>query len=212
MLVPGSYDGDDSADAYWRSQSETTSCVKTCIVYSQLLGGDNPHIVRYVHHCAQPTPAKSHLARFLRRDPWTGLPVLARPAGPPLAAFLATHAHTLYPGATATSNIAPRFRPLICQWALQLLAALSFVHSRGVILVDLGVHACWLGRTTTTDGGDDGDNNNDALPVAVAGFAGAAFRDENEVVYAERGRRPGGLGGVGGRVDGGEAVGAGRGG
>ncbi|KAL4908361.1 hypothetical protein BDW74DRAFT_175050 [Aspergillus multicolor] len=80
------------------------------------------------------------IVRFLGRDPWTALPLLERPSGGTLDVFMEEHRGDMYGGSCLT----PHYWPLILQWALQLLSALSFVHSKDVIFGDLHTGICWL--------------------------------------------------------------------
>ncbi|RDW89927.1 uncharacterized protein DSM5745_01702 [Aspergillus mulundensis] len=107
-------------------------------------------------------PGHPRLVQFRGRDPWTALPILQKPAAT-LAGFLDEHRASMYAYAAGDDTEAepsgsekhngnarlylklnPAYRPLIFQWALQLLSALGFIHARNVILGDLHVHTCWL--------------------------------------------------------------------
>ncbi|KAL2802413.1 hypothetical protein BJX63DRAFT_426088 [Aspergillus granulosus] len=86
------------------------------------------------------------LVRFLGRDPWTALPTLEKPSAT-LAGFLEEHHSTIGSGSGNGNGrlyLTAPYRPLIFQWALQLLTGLSFVHSKDVILGDLHKYTCWL--------------------------------------------------------------------
>ncbi|KAL3441005.1 hypothetical protein BJX65DRAFT_314266 [Aspergillus insuetus] len=78
----------------------------------------------------------SRLVRFLGRDHWTALPILEKPFAT-LAGFLEEHYSVMYaPRGGSLSRhesmgqfcLTAHYRPLIFQWALQLLSGLSFIH------------------------------------------------------------------------------------
>lgn len=68
----------------------------------------------------------------------------------------------------APATISGPYRPLVLQWALQLLSGLRFVHSHCIIFGDLNPSACWL---------------NSDLSVALVGFVSAQFRDSYDVLH-----------------------------
>ena len=69
---------------------------------------------------------------------------------------------------SAHATISGPYRPLVLQWALQLLSGLSFVHSHGIIFGDLNPSACWL---------------NSDLSIALVGFVSAQFCDSYDVLH-----------------------------
>ena len=69
---------------------------------------------------------------------------------------------------SAPATISGPYRPLVFQWALQLLSGLSFVHSHGIIFGDLNPSACWL---------------NSDLSIALVGFVSAQFYDSYDVLH-----------------------------
>ncbi|KAL4735666.1 hypothetical protein BDV11DRAFT_173604 [Aspergillus similis] len=85
------------------------------------------------------------LVRFIARDPWTALPILEKPWST-LEGFLERYNAMYAPRGECGSRsyLKPPYRPLIFQWALQVLTALSFIHSKDVIIGDLHTHVCWL--------------------------------------------------------------------
>ncbi|KAL4967246.1 uncharacterized protein BDV14DRAFT_170332 [Aspergillus stella-maris] len=120
----------------------------------------------------------TRLVQFRGRDPWTGLPTLEKPAAT-LAGFLEEHRASMYIARdnTETSEsenthdsknnrlyLKPAYRPLIFQWALQLLSGLSFIHSKDVILGDLHVYTCWL-------------SSPDYSSISILGFLDAVYME-----------------------------------
>ncbi|KAL2843369.1 hypothetical protein BJY01DRAFT_248658 [Aspergillus pseudoustus] len=97
------------------------------------------------------------LVQFRGRDPWTALPTWEKPSAT-LAGFLEGHQSTMYAPISESGNgnanadnknchllyLKGPYRPLIFQWALQLLTGLIFIHSKDVILGDLHIYTCWL--------------------------------------------------------------------
>ncbi|KAH8802493.1 hypothetical protein F5884DRAFT_887029 [Xylogone sp. PMI_703] len=141
IFLPRDYDGSDD-DEYWREQTSGYQVLKTSLAYERLRG-DHPHI-----------------ARYLRRDPWNGLPILARPTGPSLNEFIGNHQAKMYPAGHVISDI---FLPLVLNWALQALSALKFIHSHNDFYYnDLTVYNCWLSSDLT---------------LSLIGFLHAEFRD-----------------------------------
>ncbi|KAF7534069.1 hypothetical protein G7054_g6540 [Neopestalotiopsis clavispora] len=123
------YEQDDSLDAQWRESYGVDLCWKTCLIYKQI-NAAHPRVVP-----------------FIRRDAWTGFPVLARPSGPPLRQFLEEHKLEIYPQAliqSAACRVVDRWRPFVYQWALHTLSALVFIHSHDVVCGDLDEDLCWL--------------------------------------------------------------------
>ncbi|KAK6086022.1 hypothetical protein SCUP515_00382 [Seiridium cupressi] len=121
---------------------------KTCLIYEQI------------------NAAHRQLVPFVRRDAWTGFPVLARPSGSPLKQFLAEHKLELYPQALiqfAACRVVDRCRPLVYQWALHALSALAFMHSHDVICGDFSGDLCWLSASPS-------------LSLSLVGFPFAGYR------------------------------------
>lgn len=165
MIYPDSYchEPDDSEDANWRDTYEACRCWKTTVVYEQI-GEDHPHIVRYgspllKHFVLQLTRAN----RYKRRDPWTALPVVAKPSGPPLVDFINQHRAAMYsaPLDGPSSRILQFHRPLVYQWALHIISGLIFVHSHDIIFGEHGLDQCWLSSS---------------LDLSLVGFKNAGFR------------------------------------
>ncbi|RFU23915.1 hypothetical protein B7463_g12422, partial [Scytalidium lignicola] len=140
ILPPREYSSDDG-DEWWREQVSANSLFKTCIAYEQI-GEDSPRIARYI-----------------ARDEWTGLPILAKPTGLTLVGFLPRHEQNMYQSETVDSI----YLPLIFNWAFQALSGLSFFHSHNIIFNDLHLRTCWLSSD---------------LSLSLVGFMGAEFRDE----------------------------------
>ncbi|KAF2790992.1 hypothetical protein K505DRAFT_419452 [Melanomma pulvis-pyrius CBS 109.77] len=153
ILVPDVYidEPDDSLEAIWRDEYSASRCWKTTAIYEQI-GENHPHVVS-----------------FKRRDPWTALPVLAKPSGPPVTKFITEHRSTMYsaPLDAPTSRILPSHRPLAYQWALHIISGLTFVHSHDVIFGDLNLIHCWL-------------SSDSHLSLSLVGFVNAGFN------YVER--------------------------
>ncbi|KAL4976299.1 hypothetical protein BDW66DRAFT_135590 [Aspergillus desertorum] len=85
------------------------------------------------------------LVRFISRGPWTVLPILEKPWST-LEGFLEERYDAMYAPrgeGGSRSYLKPPYRPLIFHWALQVLTALSFIHSKDVILGNLQTHVCW---------------------------------------------------------------------
>ena len=138
------YDRDDVGDdAEWRISDRSGDryrCWQTTLIYQHI--EDHPHLVK-----------------FIRPDPWTWLPVVANPGGPPLRTFLDTNRNEMYEErttidrSTACSRVKPRRLHLIYQWSLQLASALEHIHSYSfeppapkisIVFGDLSMNSCWL--------------------------------------------------------------------
>ncbi|KAI7759970.1 hypothetical protein LZL87_010392 [Fusarium oxysporum] len=65
--------------------------------------------------------------------------------------------------APPTRRLKPDFRPLAYQWSLQLLSALSLIHSRGIAYGEIIEESCWIAARS--------------LSIALAGFSGSDFHD-----------------------------------
>jgi hypothetical protein len=148
IVVPGSYNGDDSLNATWliEDAEDMKRLIKTCVAY-ETLGVNHPRLLQ-----------------FLSRDPWTDMPVFTKPTGPGLEKF-ARHNHVaLYPPALNNNfiRLAPEFQPLVLNWALQLLSALRFIHSHNMLYGTLETRSFWLSKD---------------LSLLLVGFMDAAFRD-----------------------------------
>ncbi|KAF2223856.1 hypothetical protein BDZ85DRAFT_197618 [Elsinoe ampelina] len=165
ILLPQEYEerSEVEPEAYWRNQDDASRCWTSTFIYQHI----------------QPHP---RLARFIRPDEWTGLPVLAKPDGPPLETFIKSHKSSMYgmvsnsSPATATVRIQDTHKPLIYQWALQLADALARVHSYGkaetpsiwIAFGDVDMSKCWL-----TAG----------LNIQLVGFLNAACRIPGEPMH-----------------------------
>lgn len=108
----------------------------------------------------------ARIVPYKGRDPWTGFPILAKPSGPPLSAFLAEHRSIMYSQPTGRSSdevgrIMPQYRPLIYQWALHLVSGLVFIGSHSVVFGDLRTDVCWLSQP--------------GMALSLVGFLDAGF-------------------------------------
>jgi serine/threonine protein kinase len=102
--------------------------------------------------------------RFLRRDPWTAFPVLAKPSGPPVSKFIEQNKTAMYsaPSNAVSSRILASHRPLVYQWALHLISGLAFIHAENIVLSDFNLEHCWL--------------SSDAhMSLSIVGFVNAGF-------------------------------------
>lgn len=153
ILLPPEYihDSDpDSPDASWRQGYEAKRCWKTTVAYEQISSnGVHPH---------------PRLATFIGRDPWTALPILAKPSGPPLNRFLDQNRTAIYD--KGSHRIRATHLPLAYKWALHLASALEFVHTQDIVIGDLSTAHCWLSGSR-------------ALSLCLVGFLNASFRDRN---------------------------------
>lgn len=154
ILLPPEYIRDpdpDSPDASWRQGYEATRCWKTTIAYEQISSSAaiqlHPRIVP-----------------FIRRDPWTSLPILALPSGPPLDKFLRHNKAAMYD--KNSHRIRVTHRPLAYKWALHLASAMEFIHAQDIILGDLSTAHCWL-------------SSSPELSLSLVGFLDASFRDRS---------------------------------
>ena len=160
LLASYVHDPDDSLQATWRDDLAANRCWKATLIYEQI-GQNHPHLISYLRH-----------------DPWTALPVLAKPSGPPLNKFLTQHRATIYslPLDTPTSRILPSYRSLAYQWALHIISGLTFVHSHDVIFGDLNLMHCWL-------------SSDSHLSLSLVGFVNAGFNYKEQwgqVIYGDR--------------------------
>ncbi|KAG8160634.1 hypothetical protein KVR01_008898 [Diaporthe batatas] len=154
----------DEPDAEWRHCWSVGRCWKTTVAYEQLLGSCSTSSIN--SDGAQPHP---RLAAFIGRDPWTSLPVFAKPSGPPLGIFITQNKAAMYEehsGAGASHRIRPSFRPLAYKWALHLASALDYVHAQDIILGDLTSEHCWLSGSGSS-----------SLSLFLVGFLDACYRD-----------------------------------
>lgn len=153
ILLPPEYIHDphpDSPDASWRQCYQAKRCWKTTVAYEQISSSSiHPH---------------PRIARFICRDPWTALPILAKPSGLPLDKFLAQNKTAMYD--EARHRVRATHRPLAYRWALHLASALEFVHAQDIILGDLSTGHCWL-------------SSSPALSLSLVGFLDASFRDRS---------------------------------
>lgn len=160
----------DSPDASWRKSWLVQRCWKTTLAYEQLTGDSSTSTSSSSSSSGtQPHP---RLAAYIGRDPWTSLPILAKPSGPPLDRFLSQNKAVLYEQRSSTGGgghrIKTTFLPLAYKWALHLISALEFVHAQDIILGDLSTAHCWLSGT-----------GSHALSLFLVGFLDASFRDKN---------------------------------
>ncbi|KAF2993406.1 hypothetical protein E8E13_001835 [Curvularia kusanoi] len=152
LLMPEAYyfprDSDDvrflESEWYDRGWAE---CWKTTLIYEEKIGESHPHILD-----------------FKGRDPWSAFPVLAKPPGLFLDAFITKHRSAMYsaPLNTTTSRIIPSYRPVVYQWALHLIDGLAFVHAHDVIIGDMHTSRIWL-------------SSDSHLSVAPFGFLSASY-------------------------------------
>lgn len=153
ILMPPEYIHDpepDSPDASWRQGYEAKRCWKTTVAYEKISS-------RSVQFHPRVIP-------FIRRDPWTALPILARPSGPPLDRFLAENKVAMYD--ECSHRVRATHRPLAYKWALHLASALEFAHAQDIVIGDLSTAHCWLSAMP-------------ALSLSLVGFLDASFRDRS---------------------------------
>lgn len=153
ILLPQEYIHDpdpDCPDASWRESYLAKRCFKTTVAYEQI-SSSSAHL-------------HSRIVPFIRRDPWTGFPILARPSGPPLDRFLDQNRKSIYD--EASHRVRVTHRPLVYKWALQLVSALEFVHAQDIILGDLDTAHCWLSSSPT-------------LSLSLVGFLDSSFWDKS---------------------------------
>ncbi|KAH7079568.1 kinase-like domain-containing protein [Paraphoma chrysanthemicola] len=147
ILLPQEYihDRDDSLDDSWRGKQGAGRCWQTTVIYEEQISENHPHLVPY-----------------LRRDPWTAFPVLAKPSGPPATDFIQQNRATMYsaPLDAASSRILGVHRPLMYQWALHIISGLSFIHAHDIIFGELNLSHCWLSSD---------------LHLSLVGFVNAGF-------------------------------------
>ncbi|KAL9566269.1 hypothetical protein ACKAV7_009628 [Fusarium commune] len=144
---------DDDADASWREDAKAFDCLKTSYAYN-MIGEERPRIVPGV-------------TGVIGQDAWTGLPILQKPSYSNLWHFLGNYDSQLFTPqegfAPPTRRLKPEFRPLAYQWSLQLLSALSLIHSRGIAYGEIIEESCWIAARS--------------LSIALAGFSGSDFHD-----------------------------------
>ncbi|RBA15498.1 hypothetical protein FPRO05_12572 [Fusarium proliferatum] len=140
---------DDDPDADWREEPGGFVCFKTSYAYN-MIGQEHPRIVPVIG-----------------QDAWTGLPILQKPTYGSLWNFLGNYESQLYAtqedSAPPTTRMKPEYRPLAYQWSLQLLSALSLIHSHGIAYGEINGENCWI-----TAG---------SLSISLAGFVGSEFHD-----------------------------------
>ncbi|KAI7788260.1 uncharacterized protein LA080_012327 [Diaporthe eres] len=157
ILLPPEYIHDpepDSPEAPWRECYDAKRCWKTTVAYEQISSSSS-------------TQLHPHIVPFIRRGPWTALPILARPSGPPLDRFLAENKAAMYD--EGSHRVRATHRPLAYKWALHLASALEFVHAQDIVIGDLSTAHCWLSRSP-------------ALSLCLVGFLDASFRDRSSGV------------------------------
>ncbi|KAF2165839.1 hypothetical protein M409DRAFT_67159 [Zasmidium cellare ATCC 36951] len=165
LIVPSSYEdrNDIGEDADWRqahNAADAHKCWKTTFIYQHI--EDHPHLMN-----ANSTPIHY---RFIRPDPWTWLPVIANPGGPPLRTFLDVNRSEMYDTrttlnqSTASGRVKARYKSLVYQWALQLATPII-----SIVFGDLTVDSCWL----TSPG----------LSLSILGFLNSGFRTRDGPVH-----------------------------
>jgi hypothetical protein len=129
------WDDDDTMEVCWRAS----------VAYEKL-GEDHPRILRHI-----------------RREPWTGFPVLSMPSGPHLVQYLRDNRSKMYPEDQSTSliKLSSKYQPLVITWGLQLLSVYKFVHSKGIVL-NFSREYCFLSKD---------------LSLSVFGFEDSVFVD-----------------------------------
>ncbi|KAF5581776.1 hypothetical protein FPCIR_9949 [Fusarium pseudocircinatum] len=104
---------------------------------------------------------------WCRQDAWTGLPILQKLTYGSFWNFLGNYESQIYATqedfAPPTIRLKSEFRPLAYQWSLQLLSALSLIHSHGIAYGEIYEENCWI-----TAG---------SVSISLAGFVGSEFRD-----------------------------------
>ncbi|KAH6874062.1 hypothetical protein B0T10DRAFT_415913 [Thelonectria olida] len=120
VMVPECYESGFCrvADTPWYESPCVERCVKTCAAY-EFIGEQHPRIARYAG-----------------RDPWTDMPLFERPSGPSVEEFTREHHELMYTEQRDEPNCRPQkqYLPLMYQWALQALSAVSFCHKHNVIV------------------------------------------------------------------------------
>lgn len=179
ILLPPEYDDElgsdpldkDSPDASWRRSWHVQRCWKTTLAYEQLISDSSTSSTSTSSSSSSGTQPHPRLLAYIRRDPWTSLPILAKPSGPPLDRFLEQNKAVIYEQRNSADGgghrIKPSFRPLAYKWALHLASALEYVHAQDIILGDLSTAHCWLSGTGSR-----------ALSLFLVGFMDASFRDK----------------------------------
>ncbi|RSL40914.1 hypothetical protein CEP54_015976, partial [Fusarium duplospermum] len=78
IVLPTSYESgfDRISDDEWSEGTLAWKARKTCVVYEDVFKTSSPH---------------PRLAEYLGRDPWTALPLLKKPSGPPLEGLMMHH-------------------------------------------------------------------------------------------------------------------------
>jgi len=100
--------------------------------------------------------------RYRGRDPATGFPLLEKAPLGPLCWYLRRRDSAMYPpNPSGSSSIAPEHLHLVYRWALQILTALSTIHSKEMIHMDVqSTESCRL---------------REDLSLALVGFVGSSF-------------------------------------
>ncbi|KAH7110182.1 hypothetical protein EDB81DRAFT_768984 [Dactylonectria macrodidyma] len=147
IMVPSCYQNNwsDTDDCPWKESTDARRCWKVSHAY-EILGAPHPRIVRYKGS-----------------DEWTELPLFEKPSGPGLAFLLLHHHELIYapPLDTTACRPRPEFLPLIYQWSLHALTALSFCHSRDLLLGFFDINNFWLSKPD--------------LSLSFVGFTSATF-------------------------------------
>ncbi|KAF2272704.1 uncharacterized protein EI97DRAFT_504088 [Westerdykella ornata] len=165
ILVPHEYahdqeyaDDPDGDDAGWRREHYNAHrCQQATVVYERL-GQNHPNLLS-----------------FLRRDPWTAFPILATPSGQPLPHFLHERKAALYtaPLDTPSARILPAHRPMMYEWALNLISALAFIHSHDIVFGLLTQQNCWV--STEQRISEDYSRHSGRPRLFLFGFVDAGF-------------------------------------
>jgi hypothetical protein len=105
------------------------------------------------------------MLRFKCRDAYTAFPTLAKPAGGSMVGFLNRYGAQMYsePVDAPRSRVKAEYLPLVCQWALDVISGLVFVHEHDVVFGEISTVHCWL----------DSDYR-----VSLVGFLNAGFLDK----------------------------------
>ncbi|KAH7018431.1 uncharacterized protein B0I36DRAFT_368450 [Microdochium trichocladiopsis] len=162
----------EDPDPAWRYDANTLRCWKTTDVYEQLL--PSPKGSGTAAQTVVGAPALPHprILNYLGSDPWTRFPLLEMPSGTiPLTEFLTRHLAALYPPSrdgqpSPQPRIDAAYLPLVYQWTLHMVSALSFLHTNEIVLGDLSADSCWLSSPEHVP----------PLQLSIAGFPDAHYR------------------------------------
>ncbi|KAF7184179.1 hypothetical protein CNMCM7691_004804 [Aspergillus felis] len=109
----------------------------------QVMTGDLRRVWKATCVYEQLSENHPRIVRFQYRDPFFGVPILDMPSTT-VDRLTAKYRSSMYFNADGQTRITPKYRPLIYQWALHLVSALSFVHSKNILFGDLQIELCWL--------------------------------------------------------------------